>query len=91
MTNFLIHQEVLHIGSLIARQLNYFSDFFVLLYGAVARKVLLEGLANSFDVQIVGQTCHGCDTFASVSLLYTNMNLFFRSISGLVTGILKGV
>ena len=91
MTNFLIHQKVLDIGSLITRKLNDFPNLFIFLDGTVAGKVLLEGLANSFNVQIISQSSHGRNTFSSVTLLDTHVNLFFGRISSLVSGVLKGV
>jgi hypothetical protein len=52
--NLLVHKEGLHIRSLVPRKLNDFTRILVLLDGSVARKILLEGLANSLDIQIVG-------------------------------------
>jgi len=76
--NFLIHQKAFHIRSLISRQLNNFSCIFILLHGTVARKILLESFANSFNVQIIRQPGYGCNTFTPTALLDTHVNLFFR-------------
>jgi hypothetical protein len=51
--NLLVHEEGLHICSLVPRQLNDFARILVLLDGSVTGKVLLEGLTNSLDIQIV--------------------------------------
>mmetsp|Transcript_31297 Transcript_31297/g.91261 ORF Transcript_31297/g.91261 Transcript_31297/m.91261 type:complete len:103 (+) Transcript_31297:95-403(+) len=91
MTDFLIYQKVLHVGSLITRKLNDFPNLFIFLNSTVARKVLFKGLANSFNVQIIRQSSYRSNTFSAVTLLDTNVNLFFRSVSSLVSSILKGV
>ena len=54
VTNFLIHEESFDVRSLVTRQLNNFSRILVLLYSTVTTKILLESLANSFDVQVLG-------------------------------------
>jgi hypothetical protein len=91
MTNFLITQKGLDVCSLISRQLNNFSRFFILLNGTVATEILFERLANTLDVQIVGQTCNRCDTLSTVTLLHAHVNLFFGGSSSLVSGVLEGV
>ena len=91
VADFLVHQKGLDVCSLVTRQLNDFPRVLVLLDGTVTRKVLFEGLANSLNVQIVGQTGDGCDTFSAVTLLDTNVDLFLGSSAGIVSGILEGV
>lgn len=91
MTNFLIDQKVFHVGSLISTQLNHFSHIGIFLYGTIATKILFEGFANSFNIQIIRKTGHGRNTFSSISLLDTYMNFFFWWHTALVTGILKGI
>ena len=91
MADFLVDQKSLHVCSLITRQLNDFPDFLVLLDGTVARKVLFEDLANSFHVEVMGQTRDSCDTLSSITLLHTNVDILFSFVSGLVSGILKCV
>ena len=91
VANFLVDQEFFHVGSLVSTQLDDLSHFHILLHGAVATEILLEGLANALDIQVVGQTCHGCDTLSTVSLLDTDVHFFFRRDAALVSGILKGV
>ena len=91
VTDFLVHQKGFHVCSLITRKLYDFPRILVLLNGTVATEILLEGLANPFDVQVIGQTGDGCDTFSSVTLLHTNVNLFFRVSTGIVSGVLEGV
>ena len=91
VADFLVHQKILDVGSLIARQLNNFPNLLILLHGTVAREVLLEGLANSLHVQIVCQACHGRDTFPPISLLNTDVYFFFRIVPSLVPGVLKCV
>ena len=91
MTNFLIDQKSLDIRSLISRQLNDFSRFFIFLYGTIAREILFEGFANAFHIQIIGESGHGCDTFASIALLDPDVDFFFRGDTALVAGVFKGV
>jgi hypothetical protein len=91
MANFLVHQKGFHVCPLITRQLNDLANLVILLYGTIATEILLEGLANSLHVQVVCQACYRRNTFSSISLLDTNVNLFFAGASGLVSGVLKGI
>ncbi len=91
VTDFLVHQKGLDVCSLVTRQLNNLPHVLVLLDGTVTREILLEGLANSLNVQIVGQTGDGRDTFSSVALLDTNVDLFLGASAGVVSGVLEGV
>jgi hypothetical protein len=91
MTNFLITQKGLDVCSLISRQLNNFTRFFILLNGTVATEILFESLANALHVQIVGQTRNRRDTLSTVTLLDAHVNLFFGRSSSLVSGVLEGV
>jgi hypothetical protein len=91
MTNFLITQKGLDVCSLISRQLNNFTRFFILLDGTVATEILFESLANALHVQIVGQTRNRRDTLSTVTLLDAHVNLFFGRSSSLVSGVLEGV
>ena len=91
MTNLLIHQKVLDIGSLVSTQLDDFSHFQILLDGAITTEILLKGFANALHVQVVGESCHCGNTFSSISLLDTNVNLFFGGGAALVSGIIESV
>lgn len=91
VADFLVHQETLDVCSLVSRKLNDFPHVLVLLNGTVTTEILLECLANSFDVEVVGQTGNSRDTLASVSLLDTDVDLFLGGSSGVVSGVLKGV
>ena len=91
VADFLVHQKGLDVCSLVSRKLNDFPYFLVLLNGTVATEILLECLANSLNVEIVGQAGDGRDTLAPVSLLDTDVNLFFGVSPGVVSGVLKGV
>jgi hypothetical protein len=91
MTNFLVTQKGLDVCSLISRQLNNFTRFFVLLDGTVATEILFKSLANAFHVQIVRQTRNRRNTLSTVTLLHAHVNLFFGRSSSLVSGVLKGV
>ena len=91
MTDFLIDKEFFDVRSLVTRKLNNFSRVLVFLYGTVAIEILFKSLANSLNVQVIGQTGNGCDTFSSVSLLNTNVNFLLRVAASLVVGVLKGV
>lgn len=88
--NLLIHQKVLDIGSLIALKLNNLLIFLVLLNGSVAGKILLKGLANALNVQIIGETSDGRDTLATISLLHSNVNFLFGVMAS-VASVFKGV
>ena len=90
-TDFLIHQKALHIRSLISRQLNHLSGFFVFLDGAVAGKILLEGFANALNIQIVRETSYRGNRFSSTTLLNAYVNFFFSLYSIVIAGVLKGV
>ncbi len=91
MTNFLRRQKFFHIRSLIPAQLNDFSRVFIILNGSVARKRLFECLANTFDVKIIRQSSDCGNTFASVPLLNTDVDFFFRRDAALVSGVFKRV
>jgi hypothetical protein len=60
------------------------------LYGSVATEILFECLAYSFNVKVISETGNCRDTFSSVSLLDTDMDLLFRRRT-LVSGVLEGV
>lgn len=91
VTYFLINQKVLYICSLVTGELNYLSDFFVLLHCPVTTKILLECLANALDIQVVGQTSYRRNTLTAVTLLDTDMDFFFRVSSGIVSSVFKRV
>jgi hypothetical protein len=91
MTNFLVTQKGLDVCSLISRQLNNFTRFFILLDGTVTTEILFESLANAFHIQIVRQTRNRSDTLSTITLLHSDVNLFFRRSSSLVSGVLEGV
>ena len=91
VANFLVHKEGFHICSLVTRQLNNLPRILVLLDSTVATEILLESFANSFDVQVIRQSSDSRDTFSSVALLHTNVNLFFGVSTGIVSGVLEGV
>jgi hypothetical protein len=92
MANFLVHQKGLDIGSLVSRKLNHITDFQILLNGTVTTEILLEGLANSLRIEILCNASYGRNTFSSISLLDTDVNLFLRGSSSVfVSGVLKGV
>jgi hypothetical protein len=76
---------------LVSTELNDFPNLLVLLDGAVAAEVLLEGLADALDVEVVGKAGHGRDTLAPVPLLDANVYLVFRRNTPLVSRVLKRV
>lgn len=76
VANFLIYQKFLDICPLVPTQLDDFSHFQVFLHCSVAAEILLESLANSLDIQVLGQASNSCDTFSTVSLLNTDVDLF---------------
>ena len=88
---FLVDEEVLDVRTLVATQLDNFTDIFILLDGAVATEILLEGLADPFDVQVVGKSRDRRDTFPPIPLLDTNMDLLLRRSTGIVPSILECV
>jgi hypothetical protein len=60
------------------------------LNGTVTTKVLLKSLADSLDIQIICQSSDSSDTLSSVSLLDTNVDLFFRAVAT-ITSVVKRV
>ena len=50
VTYLLVDEEILDIGTLVTTKLDDFADVLVLLDGTVTTEVLLEGLADPFDV-----------------------------------------
>jgi len=91
VADFLIDQKVFDVGTLIPTQLDDLPCFLVLLNGSVATKVLLEGLANTLDVEIIRQSRNSCNTLSTISLLHTNVYFFFRRNAALVARVLKGI
>lgn len=88
----LIDEELHHVRSLVATELDDLSALLILLHGTVAREVLLEGLANALDVEVVGKTGDGRDTLSAISLLDADVHLFGGGLPSLVLGrILEGV
>lgn len=73
--DLLVHEELANVGTLVTRKLDNFAELVVLDESAVAAEVLLEGLQDAFDVQVVGETLHGRQTLAAVTLLHTNVHL----------------
>lgn len=53
MANFLVDEEILHVCTLIPRELNDLTNLFILLHGTVTAKILLECLTNALDIQII--------------------------------------
>jgi hypothetical protein len=90
VANFLIDEKGFDVGPLVARQLDDFADVFVFLDGPVTRKILLERLADSFHVQILGQAGHGGNTFAPIALLDPHVDLVTR-VAGGRSRVLKSV
>jgi hypothetical protein len=90
-TNFLVHQEALHIGTLIAGQLNDFPGLFVFLNCTIAGKVLFKGLTYSLDVQVIGQTLNGGNTLATVALLHTNVHFVASCYTSFITCVFKRI
>ena len=92
VTNLLIDKELHYVRSLVTTELDDLSALLVLLYGAVAGKILLECLANALDVKVVGKTGDGGDTFPAISLLDADVNLLGGGLASLVLGrILEGI
>ena len=90
--NLLIDKKALDISPLIPRQLDDLPHLLVHLHSPVAREVLLEGLANALDVEVVGKTGDGRDTLSAISLLDADVHLFGGGLPSLVLGrILEGV
>jgi hypothetical protein len=90
-TNFLIHQKALYIGTLITGQLNDFPGFFIFLHGTIAGEILFKSLTYSLDVQVIGQTFNGGNTFAAVALLHTDVHFVARGDTSFVTRVLEGI
>ena len=92
VANLLIDKELHYVRSLVTTELDDLSTLLILLHGTVARKILLEGLANALDVKVVGKTGDGRNTFPTISLLDTDMNLLGGGLASLVLGrILEGI
>jgi hypothetical protein len=87
----LVHQKVFHVRSLVSAELNDLPNLLVLLDGAVAAEVLLEGLADALDVEVVGKAGHRRDALAPVPLLDADVDLVFRRDAPLVSRVLERV
>lgn len=71
--NLLTHKEIADVLTLVSLKLNYFPVLLVINNRTVASKALLPRLQNQLKVQIFSQTLNGGNTFASITLLDTNM------------------
>lgn len=91
MANFLINQELLHVSTLIPTQLNNLFIFLIFLNGTIAREVFLKCFAYTFDIKIISKTSYSCDTFSSISLLYSNVNLLSLGSPFFVSSILESI
>lgn len=91
MTDFLIHKKFLHVCPLIPTQLNNLFIVLILLNGSVAREIFLKCLTYALNIQVVRKTSYGGDTFSSVTLLNTNVNLVSLGRTGLISGVLERV
>ena len=85
--DFLVHQEVTHVRSLVSLKLDNLAVLLILHDGTVACKTLLPRLQDQLQIQIGRQSLNGRDTLSAVSLLNTNMWLikemrFVRSTLG---------
>ena len=70
--DFLIDQKILHECPLVARELYHLAHLLVgFLYRTIAFEIFLEGLANSFDVEVVRQPLYCGDTFPPITLSST--------------------
>lgn len=88
--DFLVDQEFADVGSLVAGQLDNFAQLFILHQRAVAAEVLLESLQDTLDVEVVGETLHGGQTLAAVTLLHTDVHLATTN-AGVVLGVGESV
>ena len=92
VADLLIGQELHHHRSLISRQLDDLIFLLVLLHCPIAREILLEGLANALNVQVVGEASDGGDTLAPVALLDANVDFLVGALAALVLGrVVEGV
>lgn len=73
--DLLLGEPLLHIAALVALQLENLSHFLIGFNTAVAVEHLLHGLANALQIQVMVETLHRGNTFSSVSLLHTNVDL----------------
>ena len=78
--NLLIDKEVANIVSLVSLKLNNLSVLLIIHNSTVAGEALLPGLQNQLQVQVSSQSLNSGDTFATVSLLNTNMSTVKKRI-----------
>ena len=84
VSNLLIHQKLHNISPLIPTQLNNLPTLIIiLLHRTIAREILLEGLADSLDIQIIREARDCGDTFTTVTLLDADVD-FVGFVSGVV-------
>jgi len=91
VADLLIDEELLHVGPLVAAELDDLPGLLVLLDGAVAAEVLLEGLADPLHVEVVRESRHRRDALPPVPLLDPDVDLLLRGHPALVSRVLEGV
>jgi len=75
-------EELGHLGSLVALDLDDVPEFFILDDGAVAVEILLEGLQNLLVVELVRDALDGRQTLLTVSLLVTDVDVALLAATG---------
>jgi hypothetical protein len=78
MAYLLVSEKGAHVSSLISRQLNDLSVFFVLRDGTITVKSLLEGTGYSLGVEVTREALNDSKALTTTSLLHSEMD--FRSV-----------
>ena len=86
LTDSLLGEHGEDLGALISLELNDLTHFLILNEGAVASEFLLESLEELLGIVLGRDTLEGGDSFSTISLLNSDVNVIRRS--GVVGGFL---
>jgi len=89
----LIDQELLNILTLITLELDHLAHLRVVDDGAIAGKLLLDDLENFLLVKLFRQTLDRGQSFTTIALLDTDVNVILRllSLSSILVGFGEGI
>lgn len=79
-TNLFLQQKIRHICSLVSLKLNNLPEIAILNHGAVATEASLEAGREFFETQLFGQPLNRRQSFPTVSLLNSYVNVVLRCV-----------